>query len=380
MQPFYRRLVEIRHYLHQRPELSGKEFETTAFLKQQLEMLRIRMVDTPLKTGVIAEIGSGSPVIALRADIDALPIQEKTRLPFASQYEGVMHACGHDLHMTALLGAAEWLKARESQIQGTIRLIFQPAEEISVGAMQVIEAGYLEDVLAIIGFHNMPSMKPNQIGFRVGGVMAGVEKFRVNLEGKSTHAARPDLGVDVIAAMTSMIQNLQLMMARTVSPFDPAILSIGHMEAGSTWNVIPKDGFFEGTIRCFNPQLQKRLRLEMTRIVNRAADSFGARVEITWDQTPPVTYNDPFLTEFMRSHANDIGEIIEATPSLAGEDFAFYQQRVPGVFAFIGSNGQEGAPDLHSEYMTIDDAALETAVPYYFKNALLLLEYYKQKL
>ena len=380
MQPFYRRLVEIRHYLHQRPELSGKEFETTKFLKQQLEMLRIRVLETPLETGVIAEIGSGQPVIALRADIDALPIQEKTRLPFASQYEGVMHACGHDLHMTALLGAAELLKAREKQMEGTIRLIFQPAEEISVGATQVIEAGYIEDVQAIIAFHNMPSMKPNQIGFKVGGIMAGVEKFRVELEGKSTHAARPDLGIDVIAAMTSMIQNLQMMMARTVSPFDPAVLSIGHIEAGSTWNVIPKEGFFEGTIRSFNPQLQKRLRLEMTRIVNRAADSFGARVEIHWDHTPPVTYNDPFLTEFLRQQDADLGSIVEAAPSLAGEDFAFYQQRVPGVFAFIGSNGQPDAADLHSEFMTVDDAALEAAVPYYFKNALLLLEYYKQKL
>ena len=159
MKKFYDKLIQTRHYLHQHPELSGQEFETTAFLKGYLEDLEIRILESGLKTGLVAEVGSGKPVIALRADIDALPILERTGLPYASQNSGVMHACGHDFHQTSLLGAAELLKAMEGDLRGTVRLIFQPAEETSQGASQVLATGLLDDVSAIIGFHNMPSLR-----------------------------------------------------------------------------------------------------------------------------------------------------------------------------------------------------------------------------
>ena len=377
MKKFYDKLIQTRHYLHRHPELSGQEYQTTDFLKKYLEDLEIRILDSNLKTGLIAEIGSGQPIIALRADIDALPIFEQTNLPYASQNPGVMHACGHDFHQTSLLGAAELLKAMEEDLQGTIRLIFQPAEETSCGALEVIETGYLDDVKAIVGFHNMPQLKANQLALKPGAMMAGVEKFKVEVEGISSHAARPDLGVDTVLALTSMVQALQVLVARTVSPFEANVLSITHIEAGTTWNVLPQNGFFEGTIRSFSPNSQKKLKEDFIKIVENTAENFGARVSITWDQTPPVTYNDPDLTELLFENSKTFAEVVEARPSTAGEDFAFYQEKIPGVFAFIGSNGADAAPDLHHDTMTIDDEAFKVSVPYYVESALCLLRCYK---
>lgn len=377
MKKFYDKLIQTRHYLHRHPELSGQEYQTTDFLKKYLEDLEIRILDSNLKTGLIAEIGSGQPIIALRADIDALPIFEQTNLPYASQNPGVMHACGHDFHQTSLLGAAELLKAMEEDLQGTIRLIFQPAEETSCGALEVIETGYLADVKAIVGFHNMPQLKANQLALKPGAMMAGVEKFKVEVEGISSHAARPDLGVDTVITLTSMVQALQVLVARTVSPFEANVLSITHIEAGTTWNVLPQNGFFEGTIRSFSPNSQKKLKEDFIKIVENTAENFGARVSITWDQTPPVTYNDPDLTELLFENSKTFAEVVEARPSTAGEDFAFYQEKIPGVFAFIGSNGADAAPDLHHDTMTIDDEAFKVSVPYYVESALCLLRCYK---
>lgn len=375
----YEELTEIRHYLHQHPELSGKEYQTTAFLKDRLEALGIRVLESGLKTGLIAEIGSGHPVVALRADIDALPIVEQTGLPYQSQNPGVMHACGHDFHQTSLLGAAALLKEKEDQLDGTVRLIFQPAEEISEGATEVLATGLLEDVQGIIGFHNMPQLKAGQLALNARAMMAGVEKFKVTVTGVSSHAARPDLGTDTVTAVTAMVQNLQLLISRTVSPFETAVLSITHLDVGSTWNVLPKSGYFEGTIRSFNPSLQRELKERFISIIRHTAKSLEVDVTFDWGVTPPVTFNDEELTQLVWDASQGVAEVIPATPSTAGEDFAFYQERIPGVFAFIGSNGDPDAPDLHHDHMTIDDAAFQVSVPYYVENAQALLRYFKEK-
>ena len=375
----YEELREIRHYLHQHPELSGQEYQTTAFLKDRLEGLGIRVLESGLKTGLIAEIGTGHPVVALRADIDALPIVEQTGLPYQSQNPGVMHACGHDFHQTSLLGAAALLKEKEDQLDGTVRLIFQPAEEISEGATEVLATGLLEDVQGIIGFHNMPQLKAGQLALNAGAMMAGVEKFKVTVTGVSSHAARPDLGTDTVTAVTTMVQNLQLLISRTVSPFETAVLSITHLDVGSTWNVLPKSGYFEGTIRSFNPSLQRELKERFISIIRHTAKSLEVDVTFEWGVTPPVTFNDEELTQLVWDASQGLAEVIPATPSTAGEDFAFYQERIPGVFAFIGSNGDPDAPDLHHDHMTIDDAAFQVSVPYYVENAQALLRYFKEK-
>ncbi|MCB5082960.1 amidohydrolase [Streptococcus mutans] len=372
----YEKLREIRHYLHQHPEISENEFETTAFIKKHLKDLGIEPLAYPLKTGVIAEIGSGQPIIALRADIDALPIIEKTGLAYASK-NGAMHACGHDFHQTSLLGAAQILKERKAEIKGTVRLIFQPAEENFQGAYQVIEAGGIEGVSAIIGYHNNPHLKPGQIGLRSGAIMAGVEQFEVTVAGISAHAARPDLGVDAVLAITTMIHNLQQIVSRTVSPFDSAVLSVTHIDVGTTWNVLPAKGFFEGTIRTFDPKIRLAVINKFTKIVETTAEQFGAQVSIQWGNSPKVTYNDATLTPLIFENSKTFAQVIETLPSTGGEDFAAYQEKIPGVFAFVGSNGADNAPDWHHDDFIVKDEALPTAVNYFVENAFKLLEYYR---
>ncbi|HHF7037679.1 TPA: amidohydrolase [Streptococcus mutans] len=372
----YEKLREIRHYLHQHPEISENEFETTAFIKKHLKDLGIEPLAYPLKTGVVAEIGSGQPIIALRADIDALPIIEKTGLAYASK-NGAMHACGHDFHQTSLLGAAQILKEREAEIKGTVRLIFQPAEENFQGAYQVIEAGGIEGVSAIIGYHNNPHLKPGQIGLRSGAIMAGVEQFEVTVAGISAHAARPDLGVDTVLAITTVIHNLQQIVACTVSPFDSAVLSVTHIDVGTTWNVLPAKGFFEGTIRTFDPKIRLAVINKFTKIVETTAEQFGAQVSIQWGNSPKVTYNDATLTPLIFENSKTFAQVIETLPSTGGEDFAAYQEKIPGVFAFVGSNGADNAPDWHHDDFIVKDEALPTAVNYFVENAFKLLEYYR---
>ena len=201
----YDELVTIRHHIHENPELSGQEFETTAYLKAYLEGLNIEILETGLKTGLVAQVGQGEPVIALRADIDALPILENTGLSFASKNAGVMHACGHDLHQTSLLGAAKILKQREAELKGTVKLIFQHAEEAHFGASEVLDTGILSDVQAIIGYHNMPTLPVGQIGIRAKGVMAAVDQFFVTVTGVGSHAAYPHEGVDSIVATSAIV-------------------------------------------------------------------------------------------------------------------------------------------------------------------------------
>ena len=373
---FYEDLAKTRQQIHQHPEVSEDEHETTIFLKGYLRKLGIEPLNYPLKTGLIVEIGSGHPIIALRADIDALPIQENTGLSYASE-NGAMHACGHDFHQTSLLGAAQILKEREAELKGTVRLIFQPAEENFQGAYQIIEAGGIDGVSAIIGYHNNPHLKPGQIGLRSGAIMAGVEQFRVDVKGVSSHAARPDLGVDTVLVTTTIINNLQQIVARTISPFDSAVLSVTHIEVGNTWNVLPASGFFEGTIRTFDPKIREDVIARFEKVVQATADQFGAQAEIVWGNSPFVTYNDLTLTPLIFENSKAFAEVIETLPSTGGEDFATYQKAIPGVFAFIGSNGDDDAADWHHDDFLVKDEALPAAVNYYVENALFLLDYFK---
>ncbi len=372
---FYKELVNIRHHIHRHPELSNEEFETTKFLKSKLTDWGVRIAPTSLPTGVIAEIGDAAkgPVIALRADIDALPILEKTNLSYASVNEGKMHACGHDFHQTSLLGAAYLLKQQEEELKGLVRLIFQPAEENHQGGKAVIAAGHLQNVEKIIGFHNHPGYPTGTIALVEGGIMAAVDQFMVKVKGIGSHAADPHLGVDTIVTMTAMIQQVQSIVSRNTNPRDPLVVSVTHVEAGNTWNVLPDEGFFEGTIRSFSKEARAHAVKRFYEIVENVAKAYGSKVEIEWLEGPNVTYNHPELTSKVFQHSQTFTNVVEATPSNAGEDFAAFQEKIPGVFAFIGSNGDENAPGWHHSDFLVKDEGLPTAVNYYVENAKYLL-------
>lgn len=372
-QEHYDELVAIRHYIHENPELSGQEYQTTRFISDYLTALDIKILNTGLKTGLVAQIGSGQPVIALRADIDALPIIEHTGLPFTSKTEGVMHACGHDLHQTSLLGAAKILKQKESELTGTIKLIFQQSEETHQGAREILETGILSDVKAIIGYHNMPDLPVGQIGVREKGIMAAVDQFYVTVTGVGSHAAYPQSGRDSIVATAAIISSLQQIVSRNIDPQHPLVLSVTHVEAGNTWNVLPDKAIFEGTIRTFDEADRAIAKKRFYDVVENVAAAYDVTVDIEWIFGANVTYNDPELTTYLYSEMEKWHEdVIVPTPSNAGEDFAIYQEQIPGVFAFIGSHAPD-SPGLHFSNMVVKDETLITAVDYYVNNALSLL-------
>ena len=206
--------------------------------------------------------------------------------------------------------------------------------------------------------------------------MAAVDKFKVTISGVSGHAARPDFGTDAVLAITTIVNNLQAIISRTVSPFESAVLSVTHIDVGSAWNVMPESGYFEGTMRSFSPETRQHLRKSFTKIVENTADQFNANVTIEWGKTPTVTFNDEVLTPLIFEHSKTFAEVVTVEPLTIGEDFAAYQEKIPGVFALIGSNGDEDAADLHHDTFTVKDEALPTAVNYFVENALYLLDYF----
>ena len=367
-------LLSIRHHLHQYPELSNQEFETTKSIQQWLRDLDISIRETDLKTGVFADIKGGKPgpTVAIRADIDALPIEEKTGLPYASKNKGVMHACGHDFHTAALIGAAYLLKENQSTLNGSVRLLFQPAEELGGGARHVIKDEQLEDVEVIIGLHNKPDLPVGTIGIKEGPLMAAVDRFHIVLYGKGSHAALPQNGNDPIAAAGQLITALQTIVSRNVSPLQSAVVSVTKIIGGSTWNVIPGDVSLEGTVRTFDPIVREEVKKRFYTIVQSIAAAFSQEVELNWFPGPPPLINHKSVTEMVERAAKQQSlEIIHPEPSTAGEDFSYYLQQIPGSFAFFGTNGNE---DWHHPAFTVDESALLKAAFFLYGSAKVLLE------
>ncbi|RED36397.1 M20 peptidase aminoacylase family protein [Paenibacillus sp. VMFN-D1] len=363
------RLIEIRRELHRFPELSGEEHETTRRIRGWLSEAGIRILDLPLATGVVAEVGGlqPGPVIALRADIDALPVQEETGLPFASEIEGRMHACGHDFHTAALIGTAYALKAREDRLRGTIRLIFQPAEEKAKGAKQVIGSGALEGVQAIFGMHNKPDLPVGTIGIKEGPLMAAADGFVVEVAGKGSHAAVPEAGLDPIVTASHIITALQSVVSRNISSLSSAVISVTKLHSGTAWNVIPEQALLEGTIRTFDQQVREQVLARFEQVVRGVAEAFGTTAAVRWIEGPPPVDNDPALAELGTAAAEAAGyRAIVPVPSPAGEDFAVYQQAVPGLFVFMGTNGKQ---EWHHPAFDLDENALPVSVAFFTQLA-----------
>ena len=358
-------LISIRRNLHEHPELSYEEFETTKSIKNWLEEKNITIINSNLETGVIAEISGNrnGPLIAIRADIDALPIQEETNLPYASKIHGKMHACGHDFHTAAIIGAAYLLKEKESSLSGTVRFIFQPPEESSNGACKVIEAGHLHGVQAIFGMHNKPDLPVGTIGIKDGPLMAGVDRFEIEIHGVGTHAAVPDAGVDPIVASSHIVMALQTIASRNISSSHNAVVSVTNIHSGNTWNVIPEKATLEGTVRTFQTETREKIPALMKRIIQGVSDALGVKTEFRFYAGPPAVHNDTSLTNLSTQVAETMNlNIISPTPSMAGEDFSFYQQEIPGSFVFMGTSGTH---EWHHPSFTVDERALPISAEYF---------------
>jgi amidohydrolase len=326
-------------WFHQHPELSNDEHGTTAHIREILTNAGVEILDLPLKTGLVARIRDtdDGPVAALRSDIDALAITECTGLDYASKHPGVMHACGHDFHLTALLGTALLLQAEKENLEGTIKLIFQPAEEGGGGSQQVLDTGVLDDTAEIYGLHTAAKKKTGVIAVSPGPGHAAVGAFRILLRGVGGHAAYPHLCKDTIVAGAQIINGAQTIISRNTSPFDQEVLSFTHTEAGHTWNVIPPEALLEGTTRAFSVEKLTLINEQLEQIALHTGAIHGITVEYHWHINTIPTNNDPALTAFVIETAEAMGLPVQSClPTMGGEDFALYQQRIPGVFWTIG--------------------------------------------
>ncbi|MFU7515339.1 amidohydrolase [Clostridium sp. HCS.1] len=367
------KLIKYRRELHENPELSMEEHETTKRIINWLKEENINILNLPLTVGVVAEIEGDypGPIIALRADIDALPIIEETGLDFASKNYGVMHACGHDFHTSAILGAAIIINKNKSKIHGRVRIIFQPAEENAKGAEMIINSGALKDVKAIFGMHNKPDLTVGTIGIKAGPLMASVDRFEIDVIGVGGHAAIPERCIDPIIVASEIVSSLQTIISRNLSPFSNAIISITKFQSGNTWNVIPEKAYLEGTVRTFQKDARKIIPDLIKRNIEGVASAFGANVDFRWYPYLPGVYNDESFTKVATETAIELGYKVElAKESTGGEDFALYQNKIPGFFIWMGV---EGSREWHHPSYNLNEDALIIAAKYFSDLAIKIL-------
>ncbi len=362
-------LIGLYRKLHENPELSNEEFETTKLIKSLLEKAEIEILDLPLETGLVAQIkgNPNGPVVAIRGDIDALPIQEETTLPYKSKVDGMMHACGHDFHTAVILGAAYLLKRHQPSLVGTVKFIFQPGEESADGAKKIISTGVLDDVNAIFGIHNISDAEVGIMGIKTGAMTAAVDRFEIKITGVGSHAAKPERSVDPIIIATSIVTALQTIISRNIGPTEKALLSVTHIESGNTWNVIPEFAYIEGTVRTLSEDIRQLIHKRMNEIVIGIAKSFGGNAELIWHLGAPATNNSEEWVEFSSKIGRRAGyNVKQISMGLEGEDFAYYQKDIPGAFITVGTG--KSYAHHHPEYK-IDEKAILNCSKYFAQLA-----------
>ena len=365
-------LLDWRHELHRHPELSGQEHHTTENLKKWLSEYNIKTSSWGLKTGLIADIGSGYPIVAIRADIDALPIDEQLSHEFRSIHTGVMHACGHDLHSASILGSAILLKAKESELKGTVRVIFQPAEETYSGAYDVLNSGALAQVSAIFGFHNVPELPLGTFATRAGAFYANVDRFKILIKGKGGHAGRPHETKDPVVVAAQLISAVQTITSRSINNLDTCVVSITQVHAGTSWNVLPEEAHLEGTVRTHSAEVRKTVEQKLKQISQGIALAYSVDISVDWDNGPAALINSTTWAELSQKVAQAQGyEVQEAPLYLIGEDFGAYLERIPGAFVSIGSASTYG---LHHPQYQPNESLIFPAAQYFAALATQVLE------
>jgi amidohydrolase len=375
-------LVEIRHRLHQNPELSNRETQTAALVADHLRKLGLDVKTGVAKTGVLAVLRGGrpGPRIAVRADIDALPVTEETDFPFRStkrdtflgQEVGVAHACGHDIHISSLLGVATVLTALKDQIPGTIQFIFQPAEEgpppgeRGGAELMLSEGAFSEKPAAVFALHSFPDLPVGQVGFNPGPTMAAVDQFTARVKGKQAHGAYPHLSVDPVVLAAQAILALQTIRSRTLPAFEPSVVTVGIVRGGERFNIIPAEVHLEGTVRTYSEEARATVERRMREILDGITRAGGGSFELDYRKNAPATVNDRALTETVRpllerTLGADNVKVVE--PSMAGEDFAYFANQVPGFFFRLGVvKPGTTSGGLHTPTFRADDSAVATGM------------------
>lgn len=382
-------LVEWRRRLHQRPELGFQEQLTAEFVAQKLQEWGIEHQTGIAKTGIVATLEGkrqevigerpqtiqNQKVLAIRADMDALPIQEENEVPYKSQHDGVMHACGHDGHTAIALGTAYYLSQHRHDFAGTVKIIFQPAEEGPGGALPMIEVGVLKnpDVDAIIGLHLWNNLPLGTVGVRSGALMAAVELFNCTISGKGGHGAMPHQTVDSVVVAAQIVNALQTIVARNVDPLDSAVVTVGELHAGTAHNVIAATARLSGTVRYFNPKFEGYFGQRIEQIIAGICQSYGATYNLKYWQLYPPTINNAGMAELVRSQAAEVIEtpvgIVPECQTMGGEDMSFFLQEIPGCYFFLGSANPDKdlAYPHHHPRFDFDETALGMGVEIFVK-------------
>ncbi|MFA5983625.1 MAG: M20 aminoacylase family protein [Methylococcaceae bacterium] len=364
-----------RQHLHRHPETAFEETATANFIADKLRGFGLEVHEGVGKTGVVATLsaGDGQKKIALRADMDALFIQEQNEFDYKSRHEGKMHACGHDGHTAMLLGAAQYL-AKQPNFNGTVQFIFQPAEEGRAGAKAMLEDGLFERFPAdyVFGMHNWPALPAGHFAIKSGAMMAAFDCFEITLKGQATHAAMPHLGSDVVVAAAQLVTVLQTIVSRSLDPAEPAVVSITQIHAGHTWNAVPESVVLRGTFRCFSEAVQKMIAGQISQLVQGVCACFRMTADITFNpENPgyPVTFNSLNETAMaVKAALAVVGEAcveLNPVPSMGSEDFAFMLQEKPGCYIWIGNGPTEGGCLLHNPHYDFNDSILTVGVAYW---------------
>jgi len=382
------KMLELRRRIHKHPELSGEERETAALVASVLEESGVEVQSDVGGHGVVGVLrGSAKgPCVALRADMDALPMEEKTGLPWASEVKGIMHACGHDSHTAMLLGAMLVLAEMKNELPGTVKCIFQPAEEANPvgGAPAMIQQGALKapEVDAIFGMHVWPSLVTGTIGTRSGALMGASDRLFLTVRGKGAHGSEPENGVDAIAIAAQILTALQTIVSRSVSPLDAAVVSVGTIKGGNRYNVIADEVLLEGTVRTINPETQEKMPGRIEALVRGIARGMGGDCDMEYVKGYPPLMNDPELAKTAFSVLKKVvGEekiVYVEKPALGGEDFAFFSKEIPALFLWLGCRpegvAREDMPPLHNNMFLPDEKALSLGVETLVSCALEYLE------
>lgn len=370
---------DIRREFHQCPELSMQEVETTKRIAKKLDEMGIPYeIDTEKNTGLVGIIQGAheGKAVALRADIDALPVTEATGLPFASKNVGKMHACGHDNHMAMLLGAAKMLLDMKDEIYGTVYLVFQPAEETGEGAPYMMRFGdWFSKVSAIFGGHIWADSPAGTISARSGAFMAATDKFTIKIHGKQSHGSQPQAGIDAVVVGSAMVMNLQTLVSRQFGAVDPVVVTVGTFKGGDRWNIVGGEAYLDGTTRYFDKKIGKELKEKMERIVKSTAEAYGATAELEYTYIVPPTVNDAACTDIVKQAVTEVlgsDALYDHDLVMGGEDFSFYQDKKPGSFMLVGTYNPEcnAVYPNHSNYFTSDESILSCGSGVYAQTAI----------